>query len=195
ESAARRDSNRFCQQVRRIEPCKPSPLAQVPLAIRIQLPACLGNRNVETGCSQCILQRSSFTHVHVNVTACYERYSEIVSQLLQRGQPLFVGSVEEQLDGNASLAPETVAQPVGFFQPPGVFGRASFRPTDLFLPGGRYPENATALQPGGSDILAAERITSFIGRAPPTRNQPAKPPITSPITGQRDELQPALETK
>src|SRR5882724_11027128 len=144
------------------------------------MPAGFCDGGVEAYGGQRILQPAPLAHVHVNITTRDERQPELMAKRLECAQPLLVGAVDKQLDGNTDLGPKAFTQPLR-----------------LFLQGAccRYPENETLLEARGRHGLPGEGISSLAGCAPPAADQAAKPAVAVPIDRDRDKLQPTLEAE
>ena len=111
ELAARRYAPAFRDQLDRVERGKILAPTQMPLAIRKQGMARLGNRAAEANRSQRILQRTPAARMHVHIAAGDEVQGVMLAQRLQLGQQRDIVSAVMQLDGDPGASAEMPDDP------------------------------------------------------------------------------------
>ena len=109
--AALGDRDRFREQRRRIDRREPRPRAQVPLAVRVERVAALGERLFQADRGERVLQRAPGADMHVDVAGGNLRQAARPRQFGIAGEPHAIAGPGEQLDGDPRPIEETWRRP------------------------------------------------------------------------------------
>ncbi len=150
------------------------------------MPTRLRYWDVEANGGQRVLQGSTLTHVHVNVTAGNQRQTELTANDPESGQTFAVGSIAQQLHRDPDFSGKAAGEPAG---------RLRLEVPDGRQLQGRQPEDEALLQADVGHVRAAQRIASLGGCPSPAGNEAAQLAVPLAIDGQRHETQAALETE
>jgi hypothetical protein len=143
----------------------------------MKMPACLGQRHIETDGRHHVLKLAAASFVHVHVSAGDERQSERATEALQRFETLTIRSISQQLHGNPQRSRKTFREPA----PRLGIGFLIRQPQDQALVENRL------------DVGTREGVLTLLRRASPARDETAQSAVTLSIRRQRDEAQPAGE--
>ena len=195
ERAVRGDAQRFGEEIGRIQRFEIVAGAQVPLAVREQRMAGLGDGRAEADRGHDILQRAPFAHVHVHVAGGDQRKIMTFAEFAQHRESRGIVGAAMQLDGEPGAIAEMTHDPVGVLvemwrcvasdaharTPRRATARRRMR--DIL----RYPEH------GDADaelfrIRARQVVFAFRAAAAAGRDQPADVGVAVLAHRQQDEL-------
>ncbi len=179
ESAPLRDGHRLLEQLAWIKLRESLPLAQITLAIGIELPAGFPDRHVVPDRRDRILQPAASAYVHVDIAARHQRQREFPAYPLQRLEPLPIHPVAKQFD----RYPQPVRE--AFLEPARLLRRCPLR----------QPENETVLEPILLQVRPCQGVLALLRDAPTAGDDPAEPPVAAPVGGEHHELHPTGETQ
>src|SRR5215207_9358959 len=129
--------------------------------------------------SERILQRPAGAHVHVHITACDQREIELAADRLQALKHHLIGTIEQKLHSDPKIPPKALVEPLDLIA---LWARSG------------EPQDQASLQ-YLLHVIASQGILTFLGRAPPARNESTQAAVTGAIDGERDEPQSASQTE
>ncbi len=168
------------QQRARIQAHEACALAQVALAVGVQLAPERGDRRVETDGGEGILQAPAGAHVHVHIAAGDERHAAACAELREAREALAVRALAQQLDRDAQSPGKARRQPLQ------LLGLRLCR---------RQPQQVALLEIQLLEIGARECVAALRGSAPATRDETTQPAVAAPVDGEGDELESAAQAE
>ena len=180
EGAPERELHGCLEQLARIQSRESRSLAQIALAVPVELEPRFCDRHFQADRGQGVLQSSPRAHVHVNVAARKERHRVVGAELLEGGEALAIASLAQQLDRDPQPPGEALGEPAQ------LGGRGLCR---------RHPQDVALCEACCLEVGARERVSSLVGRAPAAGDEAAQPSVAAPVDGERDQREAALEAE